>query len=256
MYMRLMGYPADKVSIITTYNGQKSLIRDVVEARCANNPLFGRPRDVSTVDKFQGQQNDYILLSLVKTKSVGHIRDIRRLVVAMSRARLGLYVFGRKELFQNCYELSRTFTPLLANKPSNLVLAPHETSLPGSYFPKRQVGETIEQSIEVKDLNHLGQIVHEMSSAAQARYEEYAVKVREFEEKRRLAHEKERQRFEAEEEKRRSLAAEENELIKDIEMGDALQEKLKAVEERVTAGPTGASGSAAVGSENDTNTKE
>lgn len=36
-------------------------------------------------------------------------RDVRRLVVAMSRARLGLYIFGRVSLFQNCYELSPTF---------------------------------------------------------------------------------------------------------------------------------------------------
>ena len=56
---------------------------------------------IATVDKYQGQQNDFILLSLVRTRAVGHIRDVRRLVVAMSRARLGLYVFGRAELFAN-----------------------------------------------------------------------------------------------------------------------------------------------------------
>ena len=33
MYMRLLGYPAEKISILTTYNGQKHLIRDVVNAR-------------------------------------------------------------------------------------------------------------------------------------------------------------------------------------------------------------------------------
>jgi intron-binding protein aquarius len=47
---------------------------------------------VSTVDRFQGQQNDFIILSLVRTRAIGHLRDVRRLVVAMSRARLGLYV--------------------------------------------------------------------------------------------------------------------------------------------------------------------
>ena len=47
------------------------------------------------MDKYQGSQNDYILLSLVRTKSVGFMRDVRRLIVAMSRARLGLYVFCR-----------------------------------------------------------------------------------------------------------------------------------------------------------------
>ena len=61
------------------------------------------------MDKYQGQQNDYILLSLVRTKAVGHLRDVRRLVVAMSRARLGLYVFARVALFQNCFELTPAF---------------------------------------------------------------------------------------------------------------------------------------------------
>lgn len=65
---------------------------------------------VTTVDRYQGQQNDYIILSLVRTKTVGHIRDVRRLVVAMSRARLGLYVLARVSLFKNCFELRPTFS--------------------------------------------------------------------------------------------------------------------------------------------------
>lgn len=47
MYMRLIGYPADKIAILTTYNGQKHLIRDVIRQRCANNPLIGQPSKVS-----------------------------------------------------------------------------------------------------------------------------------------------------------------------------------------------------------------
>lgn len=46
MYMRLIGYPADKIAILTTYNGQKHLIRDVIKQRCANNPLIGQPSKV------------------------------------------------------------------------------------------------------------------------------------------------------------------------------------------------------------------
>lgn len=46
MYMRLIGYPAEKISILTTYNGQKHLIRDVVNIRCAKNPLIGLPHKV------------------------------------------------------------------------------------------------------------------------------------------------------------------------------------------------------------------
>jgi hypothetical protein len=41
-YMRLCGYPAERISILSPYNGQKHLIRDVLNQRC-NNPLFGLP---------------------------------------------------------------------------------------------------------------------------------------------------------------------------------------------------------------------
>jgi intron-binding protein aquarius len=80
---------------------------------------------VATVDKYQGQQNEYVLLSLVRTRAVGHVRDVRRLVVAMSRARLGLYVFGRLPLFANCYELQPTMQHLL-ERPTHLALHPTE----------------------------------------------------------------------------------------------------------------------------------
>ena len=93
--------------------------------RCANNPLIGRPNKITTVDKFQGQQNDYILLSLVRTYNVGHLRDVRRLVVAMSRARLGLYIFARVSLFQNCFELQPAFN-ILTRRPLELHLSPNE----------------------------------------------------------------------------------------------------------------------------------
>jgi intron-binding protein aquarius len=57
-YMRLLGYPAAKISILATYAGQRALIRDVLAHRCAKNPIFGLPRVVTTVDKYQGEQND------------------------------------------------------------------------------------------------------------------------------------------------------------------------------------------------------
>ncbi|CAG0881256.1 unnamed protein product [Darwinula stevensoni] len=135
MYMRLLGYPAEKISILTTYNGQKHLLRDVVTARCANNPVFGRPHKIATVDKYQGQQNDFILLSLVRTRTVGHLRDVRRLIVALSRARLGLYIFARVELFSNCFELMPAFNILLKH-PTTLHLAPWET------YPSQRPGNT------------------------------------------------------------------------------------------------------------------
>ncbi|KAI3917851.1 hypothetical protein MKW92_020187 [Papaver armeniacum] len=136
IYMRLLGYPESKISILTTYNGQKLLIRDVISKRCSH-PLIGPPNKVTTVDKFQGQQIDFILLSLVRTHFVGHLRDVRRLIVAMSRARLGIYVFCRRSLFEQCYELQPTFK-LLLQRPDQLGLNFDETTS----VTERDVGDT------------------------------------------------------------------------------------------------------------------
>ena len=46
MYMRLQGYPPDKIAILTTYNGQKHLIFDVLHKRYARNPVFRLPEKV------------------------------------------------------------------------------------------------------------------------------------------------------------------------------------------------------------------
>ncbi|XP_066993686.1 RNA helicase aquarius isoform X2 [Anabrus simplex] len=156
MYMRLLGYPAHKISILTTYNGQKHLIRDVINIRCSTNPLIGRPHKVTTVDKYQGQQNDYILLSLVRTRAVGHLRDVRRLVVAMSRARLGLYVFARVSLFKNCFELTPAFSQLMV-RPLKLHLAPHES------YPCQRSNNTHPQGAphEVEDMPQMAAFVYD-----------------------------------------------------------------------------------------------
>jgi len=44
--MRILGYPSEKISILTTYNGQASLLRDIINKRCTNNPLIGMPGKV------------------------------------------------------------------------------------------------------------------------------------------------------------------------------------------------------------------
>lgn len=107
-------------------------LKQVLKAPQSGLQNCGARLQVQTVDKYQGQQNDYILLSLVRTRAVGHLRDARRLVVAMSRSRLGLYIFGRQALFANCFELQPTFQKLL-QRPTQLALHPIE------YFqvPKR-----------------------------------------------------------------------------------------------------------------------
>ncbi|KAJ3343761.1 hypothetical protein HDU93_006673 [Gonapodya sp. JEL0774] len=162
-YMRLLGYPADKIAILTTYNGQKELIKDVLQQRCAWNPLFGRPSKVTTVDKYQGQQNDYILLSLVRTRSVGHLRDIRRLIVAMSRARLGLYIFCRKRLFQNSVELEPTFAKLLEHRDKLVVRSGERYGEMKRALSGDNGSEDGDGSFEIDDVQHMGRYVFQMT---------------------------------------------------------------------------------------------
>eukprot|EP00397_Hematodinium_sp_SG-2012_P003433 GEMP01003441.1.p1 GENE.GEMP01003441.1~~GEMP01003441.1.p1 ORF type:complete len:1407 (+),score=338.32 GEMP01003441.1:43-4263(+) len=152
MYMRIMGYPAEKITILSTYNGQKDLIKDVLRQRCGWNPLFGEPLKVTTVDKYQGQQNDYVLVSLVRTANVGHIRDMRRLVVTLSRAKLGLYVCGRWSLFIQCSDL-QTVMNIFRQRPQKLALHAAEESYPTD----RMLDESV--AVQISDVQELWDVV-------------------------------------------------------------------------------------------------
>src|SRR3954453_10250925 len=66
-----------------------------------------------------------IILSLTRTSRVGYLRDVRRLTVALSRARLGLYILGRRNVFETCYELRPAFD-LLLQRPDKLALSTGE----------------------------------------------------------------------------------------------------------------------------------
>jgi hypothetical protein len=102
MYMRLLGYPSTGIVILAAYAAQKVLIEDLAAQRCAHAPrLFGAPV-VSTIDAYQSCECDYALVSLVRTNEPGYLRDPRRLVAGLSRARLGCYVFSRVAMLRNC----------------------------------------------------------------------------------------------------------------------------------------------------------
>jgi intron-binding protein aquarius len=90
-----------------------------------------------------------ILLSLVRTTTVGHIRDIKRLIVSISRARLGLYIVGRKSIFENCYELSSVFNILLKNK-TNLAIVMNES------YDQKNSERGKNEVVEFKNLEHFG----------------------------------------------------------------------------------------------------
>ena len=157
-YMCLLGYPGGRISILTTYAGQRALIKDILGHRCAKNRLFGMPRTVTTVDKYQGEQNDYVILSLTRTRHPGYLRDIRRLTVALSRARLALYILGRRSVFQSSPELLRAFE-LPLGRPEKLIVTT------GEVFPTQRLLQDEPEGTEMTGVEHLGQYVFEMTQA-------------------------------------------------------------------------------------------
>jgi len=102
-----------------------------------------------------------IILSLTRTSRPGYLRDLRRLTVALSRARLGLYILGRRTLFESCFELRPAFEKLFA-RPSKLSLVTGEM-----YPTARRVDEEVQegQVAEMDGVEHLGQYVFEMTKA-------------------------------------------------------------------------------------------
>ena len=61
----------------------------------APQPLLGVL--IKTVDNYQGEENDIVILSLVRSNNrdnIGFLKISNRVCVALSRARLGMYIFG------------------------------------------------------------------------------------------------------------------------------------------------------------------
>lgn len=165
-YMRLLGHPAESIAVLSMYRGQKRLLRHIFWHRCAQSALFGMPGRITTVDKFQGQQTDHVLLSLVRTRTPGHVRDPRRMVVAFSRARLGLYIFGRWSLFNRLPEISRFLQPLRP-RPQKLSLVSGE-----SHPCPRSEDDPVAEPYHVPDAFAMGEIVNEASRRAQGQVQE------------------------------------------------------------------------------------
>ena len=84
------------VGIISPYRAQVQYLRRLIKKRTFFKP-FRHLISVNTVDGFQGQERDIILISLVRANDkgqIGFLRDLRRMNVAMTRARMKLFILG------------------------------------------------------------------------------------------------------------------------------------------------------------------
>ncbi|XP_066288837.1 NFX1-type zinc finger-containing protein 1-like [Branchiostoma lanceolatum] len=90
-YLLQQGYSPSQITILTTYTGQLFNFKKVMPRQ-----VFEGVR-VSAVDNFQGEENDIILLSLVRSNdegNVGFLKVENRVCVALSRAKKGFYAIG------------------------------------------------------------------------------------------------------------------------------------------------------------------
>jgi superfamily I DNA and/or RNA helicase len=79
--------PAD-IAVITPYAAQARLLREMITAEGL---------EIDTVDGFQGREKEVIVISLVRSNpagEVGFLSDVRRMNVALTRARRKLIVIG------------------------------------------------------------------------------------------------------------------------------------------------------------------
>ena len=100
------------VGVISPYRAQVQYLRRLFKKREFFKP-YRSLISVNTVDGFQGQERDIILISLVRANDegqIGFLRDLRRMNVAITRARMKLIILGdastmtRHPFYKKLYE--------------------------------------------------------------------------------------------------------------------------------------------------------
>ncbi len=92
---RLLEERAD-IGIISPYRAQVQYLRRLIRQETRLRPLR-KAITINTVDAFQGQERDIIIVSLVRANEkgeIGFLRDLRRMNVAITRARSKLIIIG------------------------------------------------------------------------------------------------------------------------------------------------------------------
>lgn len=87
----------NKIVVITPYQLQRSMLKRAFGVQATSNSIFGMI-EVATVDSYQGREKDIVIVSTVratKGSSIGFLADVRRLNVALTRAKKSLWIVGK-----------------------------------------------------------------------------------------------------------------------------------------------------------------
>lgn len=135
-YLGQQGYGTDKLVILTPYLGQLRLLRDRLMVE--NDPVLNdldsfdlvragllseasaniskHPIKISTIDNYQGEESEIVIVSLTRSNKKGDIGFMfspERLNVLLSRARDGLIMIGNAQTFLKSRNADQAWTPFL-----------------------------------------------------------------------------------------------------------------------------------------------
>ncbi|XP_041361357.1 NFX1-type zinc finger-containing protein 1-like [Gigantopelta aegis] len=102
LYLIKQGYSRSRITVLTTYSAQVAYLKRNMAKETFQGVM------VTDVDNYQGEENDIILLSLVRSNlegNVGFLKIDNRVCVALSRAKHGLYVIGNFEILSKQSDL-------------------------------------------------------------------------------------------------------------------------------------------------------
>ena len=154
IYMIEQGIQPCKITILSAYKGQNGLIRKKLKAEESQ----GRLKDMQdennkiitqTIDNYQGDENDFVIISLVRSnekKKIGFLKILNRRCVAQSRSRCGLYFIGNVHMFYQ----NPNWAPMLEKMSNNHKLV-HSIKL---VCPKHP--QSFKQVPSAKELNSKG----------------------------------------------------------------------------------------------------
>ena len=128
-YIIEQGYNGNQITILTFYVGQVMSIMSLFK----KSYLKDNNIKISTVDNYQGEENDIILLSLVrsnKEKVIGFLKNFNRVCVAFSRAKLGFYIIGNIDcIIEGINELKKNKLKNLEKNINNFDYNPFEEKM-------------------------------------------------------------------------------------------------------------------------------
>ncbi|KAL4705941.1 hypothetical protein ACJJTC_017523 [Scirpophaga incertulas] len=97
-YLRQQKYGSDAITILATYTGQVTLIKELSRRHESMRDI-----KITAVDNYQGEENKIVILSLVRSNKdgkIGFLAAPNRICVALSRAKEGSYLFLQLQLFK------------------------------------------------------------------------------------------------------------------------------------------------------------